>query len=316
LILVDGVLYTATSNGCGAVPNGVYALDINADAPRTVAWKTGGPSVAGTSGVAVGADGTIYAATAESSLGGNAMTTTGKETSHASTVVALEPKTLKLKDWFTAPGADFNASPVVIRHNSRDLVVITANDGRMYLLDGTSLGGSDHRTALHVTAKYTAPGVTAGVSSWEDQGTRWILAPAGSAAQAGIKVAANGPTPNGSVIAFKLVDQGGKAALEPTWSSRDMTSPLTPVIFAGVVFAVSSGEHRAAADARQTLTQRAKGSIPAVLYALDPATGKELWNSGKSITSFARGGLAAAAGQVYVVTYDHTLYAFGVPMEH
>ena len=52
------------------------------------------------------------------------------------------------------------------------------------------------------------------------------------------------------------------------------------------------------------------------LVALDMKTGKELWNSGKSITSFARGGLAASAGQVYVVTYDNTLYAFGVPMEH
>ena len=100
-----------------------------------------------------------------------------------------------------------------------------------------------------------------------------------------------------------------------------MTSPLTPVFFSGVVFAVSSGEHRApdtgsTPNTGSTLAQRVKASIPAVLYALDPATGKELWNSGKSITSFARGGLAASAGQVYLVTYDNTLYAFGVPMEH
>ena len=93
-------------------------------------------------------------------------------------------------------------------------------------------------------------------------------------------------------------------------------SPLTPVIFSGVVFAVSSGESRAGGDAKITAAQRVKASVPAVLYALDPATGKELWNSGKSITSFARGGLAASAGQVYVVTYDNTLYAFGIPLEH
>ena len=61
---------------------------------------------------------------------------------------------------------------------------------------------------------------------------------------------------------------------------------------------------------------RAKSSVPAVLYALDPATGKELWTSGKTVTSFARGGLAAAAGQVYFVTFDNTIYAFGIPMEH
>jgi hypothetical protein len=314
LILVDGVLYTATSNGCGAVPNGVYAMDVNADEPKTVSWRSGGPSVAGTSGVAVGTDGTVYAATAESSAG-NTAPGTGTESRYSSTVVALEPKTLKLKDWFTAPGADFNATPTVIRHNNRDLVVVTANDGRMYLLDGTALGGSDHKTALHVTAKYTAAGVTAGVSSWEDQGTRWILAPT-AAAPAGLETASNGPAPNGSIVAFKLVEQGGAPTLQPTWASRDMTSPLTPIVFSGIVFAVSSGEHRGAAESRLTAGQRAKASIPAVLYALDPATGKELWNSGKRITSFARAGLSAAAGQVYVVTYDHTLYAFGVPMEH
>ena len=59
-----------------------------------------------------------------------------------------------------------------------------------------------------------------------------------------------------------------------------------------------------------------RASLPAVLYALDPATGKELWSSGKTITSFARGGLSASAGQVYLVTFDNTLYAFGIPMEH
>ena len=57
-------------------------------------------------------------------------------------------------------------------------------------------------------------------------------------------------------------------------------------------------------------------STPAVLYALDGATGQQLWSSRTTMTSFARGGLSAAAGQVYVVTYDNHLYAFGIPMEH
>jgi outer membrane protein assembly factor BamB len=54
-----------------------------------------------------------------------------------------------------------------------------------------------------------------------------------------------------------------------------------------------------------------------VLYALDAATGKELWNSGTTITSFVHG-VAPSAGdaQVYVVTYDGVLYAFGIPIEH
>jgi outer membrane protein assembly factor BamB len=53
-----------------------------------------------------------------------------------------------------------------------------------------------------------------------------------------------------------------------------------------------------------------------VLYALDATTGKTMWSSGRTITSFARSGLAAGAGQVYLVTFDNTLYAFGIPMEH
>jgi hypothetical protein len=34
------------------------------------------------------------------------------------------------------------------------------------------------------------------------------------------------------------------------------------------------------------------------------------------MTSFARAGLSAGGGQVYVVTFDNTLYTFGIPMEH
>jgi outer membrane protein assembly factor BamB len=280
-----------------------------------VSWPTGGPNVAGAAGPTVGTDGTIYVALTERSAG-IAPPGPPQPTNYASSVVALEPRTLKLKDWFSAPGADFNASPMVIRHNNKDVVVATANDGRMYVLDGSALGGADHKTPLHVTAQYSGAGAIGGPASWEDQGTRWILAPVAGTAQAAVKFAANGTRPNGAIVAFKLVDQGGKVALEPAWASRDMTSPLTPIVFNGVVFALSSGEHRAAADAKLTSAQRAQRSLPAVLYALHPATGKELWNSGKSITSFARAGISAAAGQIYVVTFDNTLYGFGMPMEH
>ena len=79
---------------------------------------------------------------------------------------------------------------------------------------------------------------------------------------------------------------------------------LVPAEKSGVVFTVSSGEFRA------------QPSSPAVLYALDATTGKELWNSGTAMTSSARGGLSGGGGQVYVGTNDGTLYAFGFPMEH
>ena len=51
------------------------------------------------------------------------------------------------------------------------------------------------------------------------------------------------------------------------------------------------------------------------MYALDAATGKELWNTGRVITSTVRGGITAGAGNVYASGSDSTLYAFGFEIE-
>jgi len=55
---------------------------------------------------------------------------------------------------------------------------------------------------------------------------------------------------------------------------------------------------------------------PAILYALDGATGKTLWDSGKTIAGIANGGLSGGASQLYLSTQDGTMYAFGFPIEH
>lgn len=86
--------------------------------------------------------------------------------------------------------------------------------------------------------------------------------------------------------------------MQPGWAWSDAVSALTPIIVNGVVFVLSSGE-------------------PAILRAVDPATGKGLWNSGKAITSSVHGGeLSAGGSQIYLETSDGTLYAFGFPVEH
>ena len=96
--------------------------------------------------------------------------------------------------------------------------------------------------------------------------------------------------------------------------SRDLTSPITPLVMNGVVFAVAGGG--ASGTPQATAAQRAQRSKPAVLYALDATTGKELWTSGTAITSPVFGvGPSGGDGQVYVVAYDGTVYAFGMPME-
>ena len=111
-----------------------------------------------------------------------------------------------------------------------------------------------------------------------------------SGATGDVKFAQNGAAPNGRVVAFKLVDDNGKVSLEPAWQSRDLTSPLAPIVVDGMVFAVSSGEYRGG-PASLSAAQRAQRSVPAVLHVLDAATGRTLWSSGTKITSFARGGL-------------------------
>jgi outer membrane protein assembly factor BamB len=183
---------------------------------------------------------------------------------------------------------------VVFSWKGRDLVAASNRDGKIYLLDSASL-----KTSLATSAKYAsyttdyAPGA---LTSWADSsGTRWILAGTNSA-----------------VVAFKVSDEQGKPVLTQAWTSRDLAAPVAPVVVNGVVFALSSGEFHSS-DASLTAAQRAQRSQPAVLYALDAFTGKELWNSGRTITSFSphSAGLAFSTGQVYVVTYDNTLYAFG-----
>ena len=77
-----------------------------------------------------------------------------------------------------------------------------------------------------------------------------------------------------------------------------MASPLASVVVNGVVFALSN-------------------SAAPVLYALDAATGKDLWNSGKTIAAPVRGGgLTGSGGQLYLGTSDGNVYAFGFPIEH
>jgi len=50
-----------------------------------------------------------------------------------------------------------------------------------------------------------------------------------------------------------------------------------------------------------------------VLYALDPATGDELYTSGDSMDSWNHyGGIALSDGNVYLSGYDARVFAFGL----
>ncbi len=293
LIVIDKTAYVATTNSCGGVENGVWAL--NLDSHQVTHWTSGGTGVAGSVGPAAGPDGTLYVA------GG------GGE------LVALEKGTLRPKASYKAR-QEFTSSPVVFEFKGKNLIAVATNDGRMHLLDAGALDKALSKTPAFSDAEFTA----GALASWQDiAGTRWVLAPAAGPAVAGAGFAAtNGEVKNGAIVAWKVVEQNGAPAMEPGWVSRDMISPLPPAIVNGVVFAVSSGEFRTN-DVTITAAQRAERSSQAILYALDAITGKELWNSGSAITSFVHsGGLAVGGSRVYVSGYDGTQYAFGYAMEH
>lgn len=304
-ILVDNVLYASTTGNCGGAANGVWAVDVVSDGKAVMTFDTKGAGVAGAVAPTFGTDGTIYVATGSG------------DSPVANAVVSLEPKTLKQKDWFAVAASPFTSAPVVFQYKGKDVIVAANKDGRLYVLDSASIGGADHNTPLHKTSAFARTAAEAtGLATWLDAaGTRWVVATTSGPVQADTTFAlSNGPVTGGAVAAFTVVDTNGAPTLQPQWVSQDIKAPLTPAVINGVVFAVSSGG--AAGGARTTTAQRAQRSTPSVLYALDGATGKPLWTSGNTITSFAQGvGPSGGDSQVYVVTADGTLYAFGMPAE-
>ncbi len=281
LIIFDGTAYAETVNSCGGVENGLWALDL--ESKKVSHWKASNTGVGGSVGPAIGPDGTFYAA-------------------DGSDLVALEAGSLSVKGTYKA-GAKLTSSPVVFEFKGKDLLAVAAADGTLHLLDTAKLDSPLAKSAAFSGSDYA----TGALASWQDgSGNRWVLAPAGP----------TGGAKNGSITAFKVVEQSGLPTLQPAWTSREMTSPLPPIVVNGVIFALASGEFRSA-DAKLSAGDRAKRSSNAVLYALDSETGKELWSSGSTITSFAHsGGLVGGGNRVYVGTYDGTEYVFGMPMEH
>jgi outer membrane protein assembly factor BamB len=288
LMVVDDVAYVATVRGCGEAPSGVWALDLGSKQVAT--WRSPA-GIVGSVGLAMGPDGTIYVAASDGELR------------------SLEPRTLTPKRAHRSGGPAFASSPLIFEHLGRLLIAASSRDGRIRLLD------SDRSSFVQtpVFSRSTAA-ASGGLASWVDSdGTRWLVtATAGPVGTAPGYAGSNGTVTHGAIVAWRVVDQAGVPTLQPGWVSHDLATPLTPAIVNGVVFVVSGGERRATRARRPD----AAAVSPAILYALDGATGRELWSSAATMTSVESGGLSAGAGQVYVTTATGTLYAFGFPMEH
>lgn len=323
---VDGnTIYAATSGNCGDSANALYAVDLGSADKKVNSLPTASIGVSGIEGTAIGNDGTVYVQVPFEQ---------GRtDKTYHRTLLALEPLTLAVKDYFTFEDtATFDkntetvsATPIVFPWKGKDLIVAAGDNGRLYLLDSTVMGGPDHQKPLFETEviantneDYSGNGFREGFSSWNDTatGTRWIYASLWGAPAASAKFPVrNGDVSNGAVAAFKVVEQDGQVTLSPAWISADIASPAPVVNAGGVVFALSTGAPMDEAKGKgkpYKVAEVKKAASHATLYALDGETGKQLYSSADLVTSPSFGsGLAVANGRIYFATSDNTVYAFG-----
>ncbi len=299
----DKIVYTAAGSSCKNVADAIWSIDMNTPDYTVSSYKAQKLSLAGLTGPAIGHDGTAYITTGS----GPDDPAAGL---YANSVVALNAKDLKVRDWYTpsdaAKSKTLNATPVVFTQKDKELIAAPGKDGTLVLLDSASLGGADHHTALAQTGQVAKPakrGAWESLATWQDKaGAIWVFASVRGAVAPDAKfVTTNGTATHGSIVAFKVEDKDGHLVLTPSWTSRDLKNPAPPAIANGVVFALDGGDT----------------STHATLYALDAATGKELYSSGDAIETYTHlAGMSVGDGHVFFTTHDNTLYSFGIPLEH
>ncbi len=310
LNLRDNVVYATTADNCDGYRNALFAIDIlsREKTVRSFVPQEGG--FAGTVGTSIGNDGTVYVQVAYP---------TGNDTEHSyETVVALTPKELKVKDYFTMGDKRLKSggsgiTPVVFSFPNRDLIIAGGTDGRIYLLDSRSLGGLNHHMPLFTTPqlverrKKTQENGFHGVfSTWldVDTGMRRFYTTAFGPLRKSSGFAggfSRGRTADsGSVLAFELRGTSERPTLEPIWVSAPLLSP-SAVIANGMVFVLSTAG-----------TELAK---TATLHVFDAVTGKDLNSGAVSAGTAPSGGLALANGRIYFTGRDNAVYCFGIPAQ-
>lgn len=322
----DNVVYATTGDHCDGFRNTLFALDLLSADKHVSSFALAEGSFAGAGGTTLGNDGAVYV---------HAFYSPDDDKGHTyEAVISLAPKTLAVKDFallgkkkadksaFASPGI----TPLVFSYKGRDVVLAGGRDGRLYLLDSKSLGGTDHRTPLFASEpiartdkKFAGNGFRGTFTGWVDfaSGSRWFYAPLYGPADSKLKLP--GGTDNradGSLVALRLTDQDGKPALQTAWLSKDLPGPASPVSANGMVFLLATGESGRLAKPNGRSYSSAewkKLSTNAKLVALDAVSGAELYSSGTAAkASSHNGGLAVANGRAYFSTDDNSVYCFGL----
>ncbi len=318
----ENLVYATTGNNCDGYRNALFAIDLLSPEKKVASFVPPGGGFSGLGGTSIGNDGTVYA---------QVMYAPGDAVEHPhETVVALTPKDLKVKDYFTpdmkpvdkrfeAPGI----TPLVFSSVGKEMVLAGGRNGRLYLLDPKSLGGTDHHTPLFASdpiapgdKKREVDGFRGAFSSWIDfkTGTRWFYAPIiGPPGRSSKLTSPKTAPPDGSIVALKLAEESGHPALQPVWLSRNIISPAPVVIANEMVFALSTGGSPSLAKQKWPHDSAAEREQNATLLVFDGFTGKQLYSSSDAVSSSSPGnGLAIANGRVYFTTQDNTVYCFGL----
>ena len=340
LNLVDGVIYTATSQGCGGAESGIYAMDVDdpeRPAVRDLFVSHRGGGIWGRGGPVIGKNGRAYASTGD----GDYVPSKG---AFSNTVIAASLSDLKIVDyytptnWYEVGRYDLDmgsASPVWFSYENYNLLVAAGKEAALYLMDADELGNRDHQTpfqTLHLAnddKAFQGQGVWGGMSTWRDlEANTWVFVPISGpvSKNAPSFPQTNGAVPHGCIMAFKvkLDASSKKPLLEPAWTSGDLNLPEPVAIANGIVFALSTGENPMQTEQSGVIVnnthlrlltdaERGLNTKNAVLYALDARTGKTLYDSGSAISGWTHfSGLAVAGGRIYAVDHDSRLYCFGL----
>ncbi|HKB97078.1 MAG TPA: PQQ-binding-like beta-propeller repeat protein, partial [Rhizomicrobium sp.] len=256
-------------------------------------------------------------------------------------ILKIAPKAARLMDSYTPSNWMDNlmhdmsgsASPVVFNFAGKTLAAVSQKEAVLRILDANNLGGANHMTPLWQSPKLgndektgTDPGrgVWGAIATYEASGKRYLYLPVlgHPSKDAPVFPKTNGDIPNGSIMAFQVLNDAGKISAAPAWTSADMIMPDPPVVANGVVYALSTGgqamqngvhpgDPRMPYDVSSVLRSTPVSTM--VLYAYDAENGKQLWSSGKTLTDWVHfSEPVVALGKIFVVTHDAHVVAFGL----
>jgi hypothetical protein len=345
LNLVNGVIYTATSQGCGGVANSFFSFDLATR--RASAFVPGGGGMWGRRGVAIDSSGIAYMGTGDGDYDPE-----NHRLGNAIVSVKQNPASqqLELAGYFAAPNAvwlrsrdlDVNVSPMVIDYKGKHLLFGTSKECRIWLVDRDIMNrtiepGPEHREMLDRTplicnaaARYDAAGVWGAMATWIDPaGQLYIAVPfLGPMADTYHPPIEIGTPELGGVTVLKVEENGGKWHMTPMWSYGDIDQGDEAIYANDILFVNGAGEdtyqsqpdsaynepaRKPFVGANNQTGNRLGNSRHATIYAFDAENGKLLWSSGDQIASFNHGsGITVVNGKAYIGTFDGYFYCFGV----